>query len=274
MWKVISENWQRIIFAAVGCVALYYSFLFVRDGKVTEASAIFAIAFLSMLYSNLARFKRFKGLGFEAELWEDKQREAADLIDRLKTVVSIYTNEVVMSSVTSSRLSDGANWSKNWSLFQGLVEQHDILGQKINFSELKKNVDDYFLFDMCMRCADQIYRPIISGKAKARENLNKEFGSPITDVAGYNAKQAKLSSIVERLEDQFNTSKSANLARKILATGDSAKLQLRETFDVVIDFEGEAVQRLTSIAHLYDNRPVKVTDELISWAEREKRAKS
>ncbi|MHC2215498.1 hypothetical protein [Rhizobium leguminosarum] len=70
MWKAISENWQHVIFAVVGCVALGYSFLFVRDGKVTEASAVFAIAFLSMLYSNLARFKRFKGLGFEAELWE------------------------------------------------------------------------------------------------------------------------------------------------------------------------------------------------------------
>ncbi|MHC2215499.1 hypothetical protein [Rhizobium leguminosarum] len=175
-----------------------------------------------------------------------------------------------MSSVTSSRLSDGANWRKNWSLFQGLVEQHDILGQKIDFSELKKNVDDYFLFDMCMRCADQIYRPIINGKAKVREKLNKEFGRPITDVAGYDAKLEKLRLIVERLENQFNISKAENLARRILATGDAAKLQLKENFDVVIDFEGDAVQRLTAIAHLYDNRPVKVTDELISWAEREK----
>jgi hypothetical protein len=59
--------------------------------------------FLQFFYSNLARFKRFKGLGFEAELWEDKQKEAADLIDRLKNVVAIYSREVVMAQV--SRLS-------------------------------------------------------------------------------------------------------------------------------------------------------------------------
>ncbi|MBY5585335.1 hypothetical protein [Rhizobium leguminosarum] len=267
--KAISDNWQRVLFAAVGCIALYYSFLFVREGKVTEASAVFAIAFLSMLYSNLTRFKRFKGLGFEAELWEDKQREAADLIDRLKTVVSIYTNEIVMGSVRGSRLSDGPDWQKNWALFNGLVEQHQILGQKIDFSDLKKRIDDYFLYDMCMRNSKNIYRPVNNGINAAREKINKQFGSPIEDINGYNARLNELQSIERSPDNHFKIGQSENLAKRIIAIGEAAKLKLRQSFDVDIVLDGEALSRLTSIAHLYDHRPVKVTDVLISWAEKE-----
>lgn len=71
MGKLVAEYWERVVFAMVGFVGLAFSFKYMYAEKVTEASAVFAIAFLSFLYSNLSRFKRFKGLGFEAELWED-----------------------------------------------------------------------------------------------------------------------------------------------------------------------------------------------------------
>ena len=67
--------------------------------QMTNAGIVFGLGFLSFIYANVARYKRFKGLGFEAELWEDKQKEAADLIDRLKNVVSIYTREVILGKV-------------------------------------------------------------------------------------------------------------------------------------------------------------------------------
>lgn len=103
MMKYLLGNWERLLFGLVGCACLGFGFHFIFEEKITSASAVFAIGFFSFLYSNLARFKRFKGLGFEAELWEDKQKEAADLIDRLKNVVAIYSREVVMAQV--SRLS-------------------------------------------------------------------------------------------------------------------------------------------------------------------------
>ena len=71
---------------------------------------VFGLGFLSFIYANVARFKRFKGLGFEAELWEDKQKEAADLIERLREVVSIYSREVILGKVRAGRFANGPDW--------------------------------------------------------------------------------------------------------------------------------------------------------------------
>ncbi len=75
------------------------------------------MAFFSFIYSNISRFKRFKGLGFEAELWEDKQKEAAQLIDRLKAMVTVYTREIVMQKVMQNRYSGDGRWAESWKLY-------------------------------------------------------------------------------------------------------------------------------------------------------------
>src|SRR5262249_61242331 len=48
-----------------------------------------------------SRFDHVKGFGLEAEIWSDKQREAAALIDRLK-VLSLSSSE--QTSLIASRL--------------------------------------------------------------------------------------------------------------------------------------------------------------------------
>ena len=75
-------------------------------------------------------------MGFEAELWEDKQKEAADLIDRLKNIVKVYTHEIVMMKVMAGRWNDGPQWQSRWALYEELVGEHDTLGQKIDFLPL------------------------------------------------------------------------------------------------------------------------------------------
>src|SRR5690606_38058585 len=143
------------------------------------------LGFLSFIYANVARFKRFKGLGFEAELWEDKQKEAADLINQLKNVVSIYTREVVLGKVKAGRLGNGPDWKSHWQLYDDLVTQHGILGQRIDFSDVKKEMDDYFLFDMSMPGINKIREAALKGKGAAMEKINQEFGNPIRDIEGY-----------------------------------------------------------------------------------------
>lgn len=66
------------------------------------------MAFFSFFYSRLSQFK---GFGFEAELWEDKTKEAEGLIERLKSVVEISTREIVLTKVMQGRWSDGADWA-------------------------------------------------------------------------------------------------------------------------------------------------------------------
>ena len=150
MLKFIKNHWEQIFFGIVGLIFLSFSLSGLWTGDVAGASATFAMAFFSFIYANISRFKRFKGLGFEAELWEDKQKEAEQLIDRLKAVVSVYTREIVMGRVKQGRFGSGGNWREHWRVYHEFVDRHSDLGQDIDFSDLKKSMDKYFIFDMTL----------------------------------------------------------------------------------------------------------------------------
>lgn len=48
---------------------------------------------------------------------------------------------------------------------------------------------------------------------------------------------------------------------------EEAKKKLRDHFGINVVFPEHETARLKAISGLYDSRPVKVTDELISWAD-------
>ena len=52
--------------------------------RAAAATPVLGVAFLFVVLLLLSKFKRFKGFGFEAEMWEEKQEEAAELVDRLE----------------------------------------------------------------------------------------------------------------------------------------------------------------------------------------------
>lgn len=68
-----TTNWERVLFSVLGLAFFAICFYLIAKGSMQEGAAVFGLGFLSFVYANVTRFKRFKGLGFEAELWEDKQ---------------------------------------------------------------------------------------------------------------------------------------------------------------------------------------------------------
>lgn len=208
-------NWERTVLFGVSLAFLALSLFKVYEDKVVEAGGIALIAVMCLVFSNLTRFKRFKGLGFEGELWEDKQKEAADLIDRLKNVVSIYTREVIMSNVKRGRWSDGEGWKSRWTLYDDLVTQHADLGQKIDFSDLKYQMDTYFLFDMCM-IDNTLQRSIMKAEEKARGIIQGEFGKVVRDMDGYQKRLAQLREIKNHFDEPFAVAQKENLAARML----------------------------------------------------------
>jgi hypothetical protein len=67
-----------------------------RSGSAVTA---WGIGFLLVILLLLTKFKRFKGFGFEAELWEQKQVEAVALIDQMKSLSKLISRQ--MASVAS-----------------------------------------------------------------------------------------------------------------------------------------------------------------------------
>lgn len=268
-WRTVVENWERVFFSIVGFLLVGYSLRLIYVDEMTNAGIVFGLGFLSFIYANVARFKRFKGLGFEAELWEDKQKEAADLIDRLKNVVSIYTREVVLGKVKAGRLGKGPDWRSHWKLYDDLVVQHGILGQKIDFSGVKKEMDDYFLFDMSMPEVSKIREAAFKGKGAAKHKIDQEFGSPIRDQKGYADRLEKYHAVPDGVKEAFEISTKSDLAEHALNVWRDVKDRLKRDFDVDAELASEVIERLHAISKLYQSRPVQVTDELISWANRE-----
>lgn len=270
IWTILKDYWERLLFRLVGFSCLIFGFIFLYEEKITYASAVFAIAFFSFIYSNLARFKRFKGLGFEAELWEDKQKEAADLIDRLKNVVTIYTREIIMNNVMRGRFSSGENWKARWALYDEFVNQLDELGQKIDFTDLKRKMDGIFIFDACTPLSSAVRQSLDNAKSKAREIISKEFGSPITDLDGYNKKTQMLNAITYPMEDMFHRSENENIAQDILDKARAADAALQRDFSISADLDQNVIQKLETLAKLHNQRPLRISDEMIALADREK----
>lgn len=266
VWKFVREYWERLLFGTVGLSCLAFSFKFLYNENISAASAVFAIAFFSFLYSNISRFKRFKGLGFEAELWEDKQKEAADLIERLKSVVSIYTREIVLNNVLRGRWGGGEDWKTRWSLYDELVNQHDALGQNIDFTGLKSKIDGIFLFDICQPLSSSILRSIETARRKAHEMISIEFGRPITDAQGHSEKLQKLNGIKFSVDDMFQRSEHENIAQEILDKARAADDLLEARFSIRADFDQSVIQKLEKVSKLYDKRPLQIDDDIVALA--------
>jgi hypothetical protein len=268
--KFLLGNWERIFFGLVGFACLLFSLKLLYNDQITSGSAIFGIGFLSFLYSNLARFKKFKGLGFEAELWEDKQKEAANLIDQLKGIVSAYTREIVMGNVMRGRWGGGRDqWADRWSLFDELTRKHTELGQDIDFSQLKHDVDSVFIFDICLPLASSVRQTIDKGKADGQQLMSQKYGSPITDLEGWNSDSAKLREIESTFDNLFERAKDQNIAQAILDAAANAQTKLKSSFSVSLEYDADVMERLESMAQLIQHRPVAITPQLIEWSNRE-----
>lgn len=268
-WKILLSQWERIVFSTIGFLFIGYSGVLFFDDQFAEASGIILFGFFAFFFANISRFKRFKGLGFEAELWEDKQKEAEQLVDQLRDVVSIYSREVIIGKVRIGRFLDGGRWKECWKLYDDLLAEHTSLGQNIDFSQLKKEMDDFFLFDMTHPQVNKLSQSIWDGRSAANSIIRKEFGETISDIKGYNARLQQLSDASFHFGDLFEISQKEDLASRALEKWRSAAECLRVNFGVEVKIEQEVLEKLECISKVYQSRPVKVTDTLVEWADQQ-----
>ncbi|MDR3570664.1 MAG: hypothetical protein P4L81_00470 [Candidatus Pacebacteria bacterium] len=236
----LGQRWERFLFGSVGGALLVLTFQALRAGNIAAGSALFGMGFFSFFYSNLARFKKFKGLGFEAELWDDKQKEAAALIERLKGIVSVYSHEIVMGSVMRGRLGPGS-WKERWGLFDDIVAQHTELGQDIDFSKTKTALDNVFIFDICINASNSLLASYQDGKTQADGMIALRTGSPIINIELYNSEHEKLSAITFDRGDLFEKASTRNIARDLLNEARNAQRLFKLHFDINIDFDLETI---------------------------------
>ena len=119
MWIERSVPW---IIAIAACTLLTAGIILAFSNRTSAAGTAWAFGFLLVILLLLAKFKRFKGFGFEAELWEQKQEEAAALVDQLRSLSKLVSKQ--MASVTSRLGSYGGGFSlSEFSDFLGDLQQ-------------------------------------------------------------------------------------------------------------------------------------------------------
>lgn len=145
---------------------------FLWTGKLSEASISLSAASLLLIFSSLARFKKFKGWGLEAELWEEKLEEAEKLIARIKATSMSATMPLVtlmshagymFQEVTRSQLY---TWRKD--LEKNL--QTNGVGQK-EIDEIMEPLHNRHAWEI----AAPIYERIIALMQKAVKNAQDEL---------------------------------------------------------------------------------------------------
>ncbi len=91
------------------CLGLFAGALFVVGSILSlrtepaSATVTYAAAIFCLIFAFLSRFKKFKGLGIEAELWEQKQQEAVELIEKMRSIAETAAEQLVNLSVRTGR---------------------------------------------------------------------------------------------------------------------------------------------------------------------------
>lgn len=99
--------------------------------KTASSTAAFGFGFLLIILLLLSKFKRFKGFGFTAEMWDEKQIEAAKLVDRLKVTSESLVQQASVLAANLGMMNAGLTLPQKAHLFAQLLE----VGKRTEISE-------------------------------------------------------------------------------------------------------------------------------------------
>ena len=101
-WFRDSDNQRLLLLSAALGLILSGTILAFRD-QVAAAGAVYAATFMVLIFFFLSRFKRFKGFGIEAELWEQEMEQAEKLKTSLRFLSETFGEMLYMQFGPGSR---------------------------------------------------------------------------------------------------------------------------------------------------------------------------
>jgi hypothetical protein len=107
------------IITSLGAIALLSAGIFLAiSDRAAAAAPLLGFGFLFVVLLLLAKFKRFKGFGFEAEMWEEKQEEAAVLVERLTLLSATISQQVALIAAKLGLWSSGLTFKETMELLE------------------------------------------------------------------------------------------------------------------------------------------------------------
>jgi len=111
------------IIAVAACVMLGVGIGLAFTDRTASAGAAWGVGFLLVALLLISKFKRFKGFGFEAEMWEQKQEEAAALVDQLKSLATVISKQMAVIAARVGQWGSALSMTELADLIEDLQEQ-------------------------------------------------------------------------------------------------------------------------------------------------------
>lgn len=148
--------------------------------KVGAATATYTAAVLSLVFAFLPEFKKFKGLGIEAELLDKKIEETDKLLKQLRDITAPISEMLISSTARSGRLGSIMPRSQKYELMQRIESELKKCGvEDTQLEQAKNDWHFYNTFDLATPIFEKItekLKPI----QQEREKTLREFEQPIT----------------------------------------------------------------------------------------------
>jgi hypothetical protein len=166
LWLTNVENIGRdvgalIVFALMvaGVVALFYAgFKKVIEDKPTSATAAMSFGFLLIVMLTVSQFKHVKGFGFDAETWDQKQVEAAKLVDQLQGLTKATTRELALVASKIGLWDNGPSNQELMGIINTLTPVLKASGfEKEQRDELLSPIQDRIAFNYLVRASSEIF---------------------------------------------------------------------------------------------------------------------
>lgn len=246
-------------------VALAVYFLF--EANVHAATLCAAVGLLLTFLARFSQFKRFKGWGFEAEMWEEKQQEAEQLVESLKKVATLTAREVMLQSIKSGRWGSGERWEDHWRLFEEIKAAQAGLLDANAQQEIRRSIDRWFLHDMVAREFGALRSLVTKEVETARNAVREKYGNPASDPPAFKKEMDLLRRTEKPADGLFELAGTGKLVESVDAWWSEANHVLSQ-YDVKIAIPPDIRGRLDTYRALESLPEMPITKELIAAADR------
>lgn len=252
-------------FGGFALIFLGVYFLFKKDAASGTVSA--AVGLMLIFLSRISEFKRFKGWGFEAEMWDDKLLEAERLMDSMKSIAKIASREIVLQSVKSGRFGNGKRWEDHWRLFEEIRATQGGLLTPQSVKEIRKSVDRWFLHDMISNEFGSLVEIVNKGADLARRKIRENGGDFEKRTVSFDADLQSVFRGKRHSVGLFELAGEGPFVEALNKWWHDAK-SLLEKYDVQIEIPPEIQSKLDTFKALEGLPEMPVTPALISAADR------
>lgn len=264
--RAFLKPFESNLLKLLGYLSLGFAAFQITLGNVPAATVCAAVGILLFFLARFSQFKRFKGWGFEAEMWDEKQLEAEKLVKSLKDVAALTAREVMLQSIKSGRWGNGKRWSDHWKHFEEIKAAQTGLLDEISAKDIKRSVDRWFLHDMVVCEFGKLQEIVEKGINSARQVIIQKHGAPILNLIEFSADNERIQEISKASTGLFDLAGQSPFINALETWWQHACAVLL-TFDVQIEMPLEVKSKLETYKALESLPEMPVTAELIAAAD-------